>query len=159
MSTSVLPLVVQPIADTSRSSGGLSIENDGKIVTQNSATASHKISLAKVGYKSGDKVFYSYLVVDKEVNSYIMIGASNGLAPGILTNSYYPGMSADVGVALYGNNGNRYYSATNAGMAGWWIILAGHFDANLNHCSCSKTSVIPFAKQGRHSQRVTKSAC
>ena len=147
----------QPIADTSRSSGGLSIENDGKIITQNSATATHKMSLAVVGYKSGDKVFYAYLVVDKGVHSHIMIGASDGVAPGILTNSYHPGMSADKGVALYGNNGHRYYSATNSGMAGS-RLLTGHSNADQN-CSCLYPSLVTLAKQGRHSQQGTKLAC
>ena len=54
-------------------------------------------------FESPAKVYTAFRALDLGINRYAMIGVSDGEAPGLQTSLYYPGYSADKGVALYGS--------------------------------------------------------
>lgn len=108
--------IVQMRFDTTQASAGVALDHGNRVVTQNIAAATHKTVLCTEGFSCG-KIFTAFRVLDKAVHANIMIGVSDGQASGLLTSgSYYPGYSADKGVSLYGQDGHRYYSNTNASM-------------------------------------------
>jgi hypothetical protein len=113
--TSLSAVYCQTTFDVTRASAGVAFDHGNKVVTQNISSSTHKMVVATEGFESPSKVFSAFRVLDGGTN---MIGASDACAPALFTSSYYPGYSADKGVALYGSNGHRYFQNTYAAMPG-----------------------------------------
>ena len=100
--------------DPTRCAGGLSLLLQNYSVQQTVSAATHKAVYGTEGFEQGVH-YWSFKIIDRATNGYIMIGVSDGLVS--CTTSDYPGcVSGSHDVALYLANGHRYFSATNGAM-------------------------------------------